>query len=510
MVVFISLLAGILLLISPATAAIIDASFDEAVLNGLQQLQFTKVGARVSCLRTYDYTHNDQRELMAPSQKVTVTTDRCKKDPWHYNRPGAFMSFEIIAFKDNGERMVCGEYGGTRLRHAANTNPRVAVQAFGGFGGKLAGYTASELGGIASKAAVAQLPAGVPIDSVVYGNVLQTSADAAYLARHVGHRAGLDIKTPALTINRLCGSGFQSIINGAQEILLNEAEIVLTGGTESMSQAPYAIRNVRLGTRYGVDLKAEDTLAHALVDSYPKRVPMGITAENLGKKYNLTRKDADEYALSSQHRWAAANEAGHFKEEITPIEVKVKKGTETFAVDEGPRPKSTIESLAKLAPVFVKDTGLVTAGNASGINDGAASLIVASADAVKKHNLKPLARLVSWYYCGVEPEIMGIGPVPAIKGALKRAGLSLKDMSRVEVNEAFAVQYLAVEKELGLDRSTTNSNGGAIALGHPLGTSGARIMAHLTYELHRLQGRYAVGSACIGGGQGIAIVIERA
>lgn len=381
--------------------------------------------------------------------------------------------------------------------------------AFGAFGGKLAGFTATELGGFASIAAIKMLPEGTKIDSVIYGNVLQTSADAAYLARHVGHRSGLPIHAPALTINRLCGSGFQTIIHAAQEISTGEADIILAGGTECMSQAPYALRNVRSGTRFGVDLKMEDTLSHGLVDSYPEKTPMGITAENLGKQYKITRKEADEYALESQKRFAQAQSKGLFKSEIAPVLIKGRKGVESFEIDEHPRASTTIESLAKLPSVFIKDVGLVTAGNASGICDGAASLVVASESSVKNLNLKPLARIVSWFYVGVEPSIMGIGPVPAIKGALKRAKLTLKDMSLIEVNEAFAVQYLAVEKELGLDRSITNANGGAIALGHPLATSGARIMSHLTYELIRTKGKYAIGAACIGGGQGIAVIIER-
>ncbi|KAI8923616.1 Thiolase, N-terminal domain-containing protein [Entophlyctis helioformis] len=380
---------------------------------------------------------------------------------------------------------------------------------FGAFNGKLAGFTANELGGLASAAAVKTLPAGTVVDSVIYGNVLQTSGDAAYLARHVGHRAGLDIKAPALTINRLCGSGFQAVVNAAQDIITGDASIVLTGGTESMSQAPYALRGVRSGTRYGVDQKLEDTLAHALVDSYPVKTPMGITAENLGKQYGITRADVDAYALLSQQRWAVAHKAGIFNAEIAPVELKSKKGVESFAHDEHARPSTTIESLAKLSPVFVKDTGLVTAGNASGICDGAASVIVASEEAVKKYNLTPLAKLLSYHYVGVDPSIMGIGPVPAIQGAVKRAGLDLKDIPIVEINEAFAAQVLAVCKELKLDAAKVNVNGGAIALGHPLGASGARITAHITHELQRTKAQYAVGSACIGGGQGIAIVLER-
>lgn len=321
--------------------------------------------------------------------------------------------------------------------------------------------------------------------------------------------AGLPVKTPALTINRLCGSGFQSVINAAQEILTGEAEIVLAGGTESMSQAPYALRGVRTGTRYGVDLKLEDTLANALVDSYPTKTPMGITAENLGKQYGITRQDCDEYALLSQQRWTEASKEHGFSAETTPVEVKIKKKTESFVTDEHPRPQTTVESLAKLPSVFIKETGLVTAGNASGISDGAASLIVASEAAVKKHGLKPLAKILSWNYIGVEPSIMGIGPAPAIRSALSRAKLSLKDMDLIEVNEAFAAQVLAVAKELKLDPAQINENGGAIALGHPLGASGARILAHLSHALQRTKKKYAIGSACIGGGQGIALVLER-
>ncbi|KAI8820786.1 Thiolase, N-terminal domain-containing protein [Fimicolochytrium jonesii] len=387
---------------------------------------------------------------------------------------------------------------------------RAVIPPFGAFGGKLVNFSATELGGLASVAAVKELPDGVKIDSVIYGNVLQTSADAAYLARHVGHRANVPIESPALTINRLCGSGFQSVINGAQEIILGEAEVVLAGGTESMTQAPYALRNARFGTRYGVDQKLEDTLAHALVDSFPEKTPMGITAENLAKQYGITRKEADEFALRSQQNYAKAHAAGIFNAEIAPVEIKTRKGTESFTADEHPRGSTTLETLAKLQSVFIKQTGTVTAGNASGICDGAASLIVASESAIKSQNLKPLARLVSWHYTGVDPKIMGIGPVPAVKGALKKAGLTLKDMDIIELNEAFAVQALAVSRELGWDMSKVNLAGGAIAIGHPLGASGARITAHLAHELQRTKKRYALGTACIGGGQGIALILERA
>ncbi len=379
--------------------------------------------------------------------------------------------------------------------------------AFGSFGGTLKGMTATDLAVEASKAAIAQSGLSAEkIDQVVYGNVQQTSADAIYLARHVGLRSGVPIPAPALTVNRLCGSGFQAIVNGAEQILMGESEVVLTGGTESMSQAPHIIRGARWGYAFGQSPPLGDSLWEALTDSYTGQ-PMAITAENLAVEYKLTRQDCDAYALSSQRRWAAANEAGRFKEEIAPIEIAGKKGPISFAVDEGPRPQSTAEALAGLRPVFKKD-GVVTAGNASGINDGAAAVLLASKDAVDRYGLKPLARLVQWGISGCDPKVMGIGPAPAIRKLLDRASMKLNDFDLFEVNEAFAAQYLAVEKELGLDRERTNLDGGAIALGHPLGASGARIITHLTYELRRQKKSLAIGSACIGGGQGIAVAIE--
>ncbi|MCC6747529.1 MAG: acetyl-CoA C-acetyltransferase [Deltaproteobacteria bacterium] len=378
--------------------------------------------------------------------------------------------------------------------------------AFGTFGGALKDLSATALGVEAAKAALAQ--AGVKpdaIDQVVFGNVQQTSPDAIYHARHVGLRAGVPDKAPALTVNRLCGSGFQAVISGAEQILLGDAELCLVGGAENMSQAPHVVQGVRWGLPFGKSPELQDSLWAALTDSYCN-APMAITAENLADKYGISREACDELALRSQKGWAAANEAGRFKDEIAPLELAGKKGPVTFAVDEHPRPDASLESMAKLRPVFKKD-GRVTAGNASGICDGAAALIVASGDAVKKHGLKPLARLVQWGVAGVDPSIMGIGPAPAIRIALDRAGLELGGIDLFEVNEAFAPQYLAVEKELGLPREKTNVNGGAIALGHPLGASGARITTHLCYELARRNGRYAVGSACIGGGQGIAVVL---
>jgi acetyl-CoA C-acetyltransferase/acetyl-CoA acyltransferase 2 len=380
--------------------------------------------------------------------------------------------------------------------------------AFGTMSGTLAGVSATDLAVHAAKAAIAQ--SGVAADAighVIIGNVMQTSADAIYCARHVGLKAGLPITTPALTVNRLCGSGFQAVINGAEQILLGETEAVLVGGTENMTQAPHILRGGRTGWPFGKAPQVEDSLWSALTDSYCN-TPMAVTAENLATKYGITRQDVDAYALMSQQRWAAANEKGVFKDEIAAIEIQQKKGAIQFATDEHPRPQTTMETLGKLPPVFKKD-GVVTAGNASGICDGAACLVLTTEEYAKAKGLKPLARLAQWGVAGVEPNLMGIGPAPAIKNALSRAGLEQKDIDVFEVNEAFAPQYLAVEKELGLPRDRTNVNGGAIALGHPLGASGARITAHLVYELARRSGKYAVGSACIGGGQGLAVVLER-
>jgi acetyl-CoA acetyltransferase family protein len=381
--------------------------------------------------------------------------------------------------------------------------------AFGTFGGALKDLTATDLAVEASKAALAQANADpATVEQVVFGNVQQTSADSIYLARHVGLRAGAPIAAPALTVNRLCGSGFQAIINGAEQILLGDSEVLLVGGTESMSQAPHVVRGARWGLQFGKEQKLGDTLWDALTDSYTG-MPMAITAENLAEQYKLSRQECDAYALRSQQAWAAANEAGRFKEEIVPIELKSKKGPIQFATDEHPRPQSTAETLAKLPPVFKKD-GVVSAGNASGISDGAAALLICSKEAGTKYGWKPLAKITQWAYAGCDPKIMGIGPAPAIRRAMDRSGHKIGDFDLIEVNEAFAPQYLAVEKELGLDRERTNVDGGAIALGHPLGASGARITAHLVYELRRRGKKLAIGSACIGGGQGIAIVIEAA
>lgn len=381
---------------------------------------------------------------------------------------------------------------------------------FGNFGGKLKDISATDLCAEAAKAAIAAAKLDPSlIDAVQVGNVSQTSSDGAYISRHVGLKAGVPIEKPALTINRLCGSGFQSVIGGIHEILLGEAEITLAGGAENMSQAPLAVygNQARFGVGLGAGLNLQDTLWSALTDSYSK-TPMGITAENLAEKYGITREECDTFGLRSQTLWAQANAAGHFDAEIAPVDVKVGRNIEKFTTDEGPR-QVTLEKLAKLKPVFKKD-GVVTAGNASGISDGAGAVILASEDAVRQHNLTPLARVVSYQVSGVDPSIMGIGPVPAIRGALARAGLTINDIDIFDINEAFAAQWLSCVKELGLNPDLVNQCGGAISLGHPLGASGSRITAHLAHALQRTGKKYAVGSACIGGGQGIALVLENA
>jgi acetyl-CoA acyltransferase 2 len=377
----------------------------------------------------------------------------------------------------------------------------------GEYVGALKDISAIDLGAIAAKGALASTGvAPEEIEHTVMGNALQTSGDAIYGARHVALKAGVPFDRPALTVNRLCGSGIQSIISGAQMIQLGEANTALVGGMESMSQAPHVIRGARSGFSLG-EGKLEDSLMVALLDTYCN-TPMAGTAENLARKFEVSREEQDQYALRSQQLAKRAKDAGYLAEEIVPVEVKTRKGSFLFDADDHMRPETTLEDLAKLRPAFAKD-GFVTAGNASGIVDGAAALVIASEDQVKTRDLKPLARIVSWAYAGVEPEIMGIGPVPATRKALEKAGLKLSDIDLVEINEAFAAQYLAVEKELGLDRSRTNVNGGAIALGHPLGATGTRLVLTLAHELQRKHGRYGLASACIGGGQGIAMIIER-
>jgi acetyl-CoA C-acetyltransferase len=382
-----------------------------------------------------------------------------------------------------------------------------ARTAFGTYGGALRDVSATDLGIVASKGALERSKVSPDkIDQVIFGNVLQTSGDAVYFARHIGLKSGVPKESPALTINRLCGSGLQAILLAAQEIQLGQAEFVLAGGAEAMSMAPHMIRGARWGLPLG-EQKLEDYLWVALVDSY-NGLGMANTAENLGRKYGIGRKEADEFAYRSHMLAAKARESCRFSEEIVPVDVKTKKGTTVVDKDEHIRPDTSLEALGKLVARFEKD-GTVTAGNASGINDGAAALVVASAEAAEKAGLKPIARIVSGGVCGVDPDIMGIGPAPSSRQALARAGLGIEDMDLVEINEAFATQYLAVEKDLGLDRDKTNVNGGAIALGHPLGASGARLALTLITELGKRNGRYGLASLCIGGGQGIAAIFER-
>ena len=377
----------------------------------------------------------------------------------------------------------------------------------GEYVGVLKDISAIDLGAIAARGALESTRVKPEeIDHTVIGNALQTSGDAIYGARHVALKAGVPFDRPALTVNRLCGSGIQSIVSGAHMLQLGEAQSCLVGGIESMSQAPHVIRGARSGFALGQG-KLEDSLMVALLDTYCN-TPMAGTAENLARKFEVSREEQDKYALRSQQEAKRALDAGYFAEEIVPVEVKSRKGTQLVENDDHPRPETTLEILAKLKPAFAKD-GFVTAGNASGIVDGAAALVITNEQFVKERDLTPMGRIVSWAYAGVEPEIMGIGPVPATRAALAKAGLSLNDIDLIEVNEAFAAQYLAVEKELGLDRSRTNVNGGAIALGHPLGATGTRLVLTVLHELHRRNGRYGLATACIGGGQGIAMIVER-
>jgi acetyl-CoA acetyltransferase family protein len=393
-------------------------------------------------------------------------------------------------------------------------NPGVVFLAgartgFGTFGGALKDLSATDLGVIAAQGALER--SGVDpnsVDHVVFGNVLQTSPDAIYLARHVGLRAGAPIETPAVTVNRLCGSGFEAVAQAAQQIVLGDSDVVLAGGTESMSQAPHVVRGARWGLRLGPAAAFEDSLWEALRDP-SCGLSMAETAEKLAEKYRVSRQAVDCYAARSQARAAAGWQSGAFSDEIVPVPIQNRKTrqTEEWAADEHMRPSTTPEGLAKLPPYFKKD-GVVTAGNASGICDGAAALVLSSEKFAAKRGIRPLGRLIAWASAGVDPSIMGLGPAPASRKALAKAGMKLEDMDLVEVNEAFAAQYLAVEQELGLDQERTNVDGGAIAIGHPLGASGARITLHLLHALRRRGGRFGLGSACIGGGQGAAVIVE--
>jgi acetyl-CoA acetyltransferase family protein len=372
--------------------------------------------------------------------------------------------------------------------------------------GALKDLSAIELGAIASRGALERSGTNPEwVDHVVFGNVQQSSVDAHYGGRHVGLKAGVPIEVPALTVNRLCGSGIQAVLSGAQHIQLDEAGIVLAGGMENMSQVPHVIRGARSGFKLGQG-KLEDWLWEGLTDPYAG-CSMAITAENCAVKYGITREEADAYALRSQQLAHQAWTSGIMKEEVVPVEIKGRKGVTVIDQDDHMRPETTMEILAKLPAAFKKD-GVVTAGNASGIVDGAAALVIAGEDAVTARGLKPMGRIVSWATVGVDPTMMGMGPAPAIRKALEKAHMSFGQLDLIEINEAFAAQYLACEKELGLSRDKVNVNGGAIALGHPLGASGARILLTLLLELRRRGKKFGVASACIGGGQGIAMIVE--
>ncbi|PGT89782.1 MULTISPECIES: acetyl-CoA C-acetyltransferase [Bacillaceae] len=376
---------------------------------------------------------------------------------------------------------------------------------FAEISGSFREITATDLGAIAAKEALHRAKiTGEDVDQVVFGNVQQSSKDAHLLARHVGLKAGTPIDVPALTINRLCGTGLESVLTAARYILTNEANVVLAGGTESMSQVPHVIRGMRWGSQLGAPV-VEDWVWDGLYDTYGD-CTMGETAENLAAKYNVTREEVDQHALSSHERALAAREKGYLQEEIVPVTVKGRKGDKVISEDEHVR-HTSLEQLAKLKARFVEN-GVVTPGNASGMVDGAAAIVVASGDYAAERGLKPIARLVSWEVVGVEPKYMGIGPVPAIQGALKKANMTIEDLDLIEINEAFSAQYLACQKVLGFDLEIGNVNGGAVAIGHPLAASGTRISTSLIYELRRRNKKYGASAVCIGGGQGIAAVWE--
>ncbi|MGM0939522.1 MAG: thiolase family protein [Bacillota bacterium] len=377
---------------------------------------------------------------------------------------------------------------------------------FGTFGGGLKDVDPTELGVIVSKEAIqrSQIDAK-QIDFTVMGNVIHSAKNAPYLSRHIALDTGVPIESPSLTVNRLCGSGLQAVINAAQSIQLKEGQVALAGGVENMSLAPHALRGSRFGTKLGTP-KMDDMLWSALTDEYIG-AGMGVTAENLAEKYHISRSEQDEYAYQSHQRASKARRDGKFSEEIVGVEVKSKKGSLWIESDEHIREDTTIERLSTLKTSF-KNEGTVTGGNASGINDGAAAVILAGEQFINEQQLKPIARIMSWGVAGVDPSIMGIGPVPAMKKALDNANMSLQDIDLIEVNEAFASQYLAVEKEMGLDRAKVNVNGGAIALGHPIGASGTRVLYTLIKELKRRGQTYGMASVCIGGGQGIAMIVE--
>ncbi len=380
-----------------------------------------------------------------------------------------------------------------------------ARTAVGTFGGALASTAPIDLATVVTEAAMEKSGVeGGQIGNVVFGHVINTEPRDMYLSRAAAKQAGIPVETPAMNVNRLCGSGAQAIVSAVQSLMLGDADFAVAGGAESMSRSPYILQQARWGAKMG-DIKSLDMMLGALNCPFGTG-HMGVTAENVADEHQVTREQMDEFALTSQTRAAAAIEAGYFQSQIAPVQVKVKRDMVDFMVDEHPKATS-IEALAGLRPAFKKD-GRVTAGNASGINDGAAAMVLATADAVEKAGLKPKARILGYGHAGVRPEVMGIGPVPAVQNLLARTGLSVEDFDVIESNEAFASQALAVNKELGLDAAKVNPNGGAIALGHPVGATGAIITLKALYELERTGGSKGLVTMCIGGGQGIAIAFE--
>jgi acetyl-CoA C-acetyltransferase len=381
-----------------------------------------------------------------------------------------------------------------------------ARTAIGTYGGGLADISAIKLGEICIREAMERACIGSDeVDEVLMGNVLQAGL-GQNPARQAALHAGLHYSTPAMTINKVCGSGLKAVILATQAILLGDADSIVAGGMESMSRAPYLLEKARFGYRMGDEQLVDEMLHDGLIDAF-SGVHMGITAENICTEYNVSRKEMDQFALESQQRALQAIESGRFREEIVPVEVPNKKGSIIFDTDQQPRSDTTTETLAKLHPAFKPD-GSVTAGNASGINDGAAALVVMSHQRAEARGLKPMATIRSYATAGIEPRIMGMGPISAVRLALKKADLKIEDIDLVEANEAFAAQAVAVGRELGFDRTRLNVNGGAIALGHPIGASGARILVTLLYEMQRRQARYGLATLCIGGGQGVALIVE--
>lgn len=380
--------------------------------------------------------------------------------------------------------------------------------AIGSFGGSLKGVSPGELGATVIRAALERASVkGDDVGHVALGHVINTEPRDMYLSRYAAVSAGVGQGTPAFNVNRLCGSGLQAVVSAAQTLLLEDADIAVAGGVENMSRAPYIAPAHRFGARMG-DSVMQDMMTGALSDPFEK-MHMGVTAENVARQYDITREQQDHLALQSHQRAAAAIDNGYFKEQIVPVIMKSRKGEVVFDTDEHVRRDVTLENLSTLKPVFVKEAGTVTAGNASGINDGAAALVLMTSEALAAHGAKPLARLVAYGHAGVDPRIMGIGPVPATRNALAKAGLKIEDMDVIEANEAFAAQACAVSKELGMDPAKVNPNGSGIGLGHPVGATGAIIAVKALHELQRIGGRYALVTMCIGGGQGIAAIFER-